>query len=136
MTARLAEAIRYLYPDVSLISDVVVEDDGSGPRIAAWRVPGERPTDQQIADALAAIDSEPPPRRLVVKSLVISRLIEAGNRGGPRCARGRRVRLRPLVGAGQARNLRRRSGGDRAVAVHRRRSGCDLDPRIVVRGLA
>jgi XkdW protein len=86
MTARLAEAIRYLYPDASLIVDVVIEDDGGGPRIAAWRLPGDPPTDQQVADALAAIDAQPPPRRMVAKSLIISRLIEAGKIEAARAA--------------------------------------------------
>jgi XkdW protein len=86
MTARLTEAIRYLYPDASLITDVVVEDDGSGPGIALWRLPGDPPTEQQIADALSAIDSAPPPRRLVAKSLIISRLIEAGRIEAARAA--------------------------------------------------
>jgi XkdW protein len=86
MTARLAEAIRYLYPDASLIVDVVIEDDGGGPRIAAWRLPGDPPTDLQVADALAAIDAQPPPRRLVTKSLITSRLIEAGKIEAARAA--------------------------------------------------
>jgi hypothetical protein len=86
MTARLAEAIRYLYPDASLIVDVVIEDDGGGPRIAAWRLPGDPPTDRQVADALAAIDAQPPPRRLVTKSLITSRLIEAGKIEAARAA--------------------------------------------------
>jgi hypothetical protein len=86
MTARLAEAIRYLHPGASLITDIVVEDDGSGPRIAAWRLPVDPPTEQQIADALSAIDSAPLSRRLVAKSLVISRLIEAGKIEAARAA--------------------------------------------------
>jgi hypothetical protein len=64
----------------------VIEDDGGGPRIAAWRLPGDPPTDQQVADALAAIDAQPPPRRLVAKSLIISRLIEAGKIEAARAA--------------------------------------------------
>jgi hypothetical protein len=86
MTARLAEAIHYLHPEADPIIDFNVTDDGSGPRVTMWKLPGAPPTDQQIADALAAIDSEPPPRRLVVKSLVISRLIEVGKIEAARAA--------------------------------------------------
>jgi hypothetical protein len=78
VTVRLAEAIHYLHPDAELGIDVVVSDDGSGPRISAWSLPDDPPTEQQIADALSAIDSQRPPRRMVAKSLIIFRLIEAG----------------------------------------------------------
>ncbi len=55
MNINFIEAVQYLYPGVSFLKDVIVHDDGLGPYLYQWNLPGEPPTDQQIADAIAAI---------------------------------------------------------------------------------
>jgi len=49
------EAVRRLHPQASLRSDVVIVDrqDGNGPQLVAWNLPGDPPTDDEIAAAMA-----------------------------------------------------------------------------------
>jgi hypothetical protein len=54
---RFAEAVRRGHPNASR-RDVVVRDDGEGPYLAEWNLPGEPPTDAEIDAALAVIDAE------------------------------------------------------------------------------
>ncbi|QEL18516.1 XkdW family protein [Limnoglobus roseus] len=45
----LADALTVLYPAASPLVDYTVADDGTGPRIAAWHLPGLQPTAEQLA---------------------------------------------------------------------------------------
>lgn len=44
-------ALKYLFPDIDLSSDVVIEDDGKGPRIAKWLRAERQPTDAELLAA-------------------------------------------------------------------------------------
>lgn len=54
---RFAEALQHLYPAADLRTDVLVQDDGAGPYLAQWNLPGEPPTAAQIDVALAEVDA-------------------------------------------------------------------------------
>jgi hypothetical protein len=57
---RAAEAIRHLHPGVSFVSgEIILQDDGAGPFIARWGLPGSQPTAQDIINALTVIDTAP-----------------------------------------------------------------------------
>lgn len=47
------EAVKRLYPDVKFIDDVIVWDDGAGPYLKAWKLPGSPPTDAEIDAEMA-----------------------------------------------------------------------------------
>jgi hypothetical protein len=51
------KALRHLYPQADPARDYEVRDDGTGAYIAAWRLPGQPPSAQQIADAILAYDA-------------------------------------------------------------------------------
>ena len=55
-------ALKYLFPSIDFTSDVVIEDDGKGPRIAKWNRPEKQPTAEEIAAAepaaLAAMQAD------------------------------------------------------------------------------
>jgi hypothetical protein len=44
-------ALQYMFPGIDLTRDCILQDDGHGPYIAAWRRPEPRPTDAEIAAA-------------------------------------------------------------------------------------
>ena len=58
---RAAEAISHVHPGVNFIKDVIMQDDGNGPFIAHWGLPGNEPSAQQILAILDVIDNAPPP---------------------------------------------------------------------------
>lgn len=49
------EAVKRLHPSATFVDDVIVQDDsdGRGPYLKAWNLPGEPPTDAEIAAAMA-----------------------------------------------------------------------------------
>jgi hypothetical protein len=49
------DAVAFLNPGVSFLRDVILQDDGEGPYVKAWNLPGSPPTDQEVADALLLI---------------------------------------------------------------------------------
>lgn len=55
-------ALKYLFPGIDLSSDIVIEDDGKGPRIAKWLRAERQPTDAELKAAepaaLAALAAE------------------------------------------------------------------------------
>jgi hypothetical protein len=53
-------AVMYLHPGVSMSEDVVLYDKGDGPMLAVWNLPGDPPTDAEVAAAMAAIVSAGP----------------------------------------------------------------------------
>jgi hypothetical protein len=59
MNEHLWKALAHLYPDADPRRDYEIRDDadGRGPHIAAWRLPGEPPTEAQIAAAITAYDA-------------------------------------------------------------------------------
>lgn len=44
-------ALKYLFPGIDLSADVVIEDDGKGPRIAKWLRAERQPTDAELLAA-------------------------------------------------------------------------------------
>lgn len=44
-------ALKYLFPGIDLSADVVIEDDGKGPRIAKWLRPEKQPTPEELQAA-------------------------------------------------------------------------------------
>lgn len=50
----LSQAILHLHPDADPLRDFTVQDDGKGPFIAAWNLPAEKPTKEELATAWAA----------------------------------------------------------------------------------
>ncbi len=60
---RFMEAVAYIFPDAKLTGlpqarDVRLQNDGDGPYIVYWGIPGPIPTDIEIQAALAAIDQQ------------------------------------------------------------------------------
>lgn len=55
LSPNFVQAVCYLYPTAVIGKDVVLQDDGAGPYLKAWNLPGSPPTDQQIADAVALV---------------------------------------------------------------------------------
>lgn len=55
MNQNLPAVVEYLHPGAFLQGQVVIQDDGAGPYLKVWNLPGSPPTDQEIADAIAAI---------------------------------------------------------------------------------
>lgn len=47
------EAVKRLHPGVKFIDDVIVQDDGKGPFLKAWNLPGNPPTDAEIDAEMA-----------------------------------------------------------------------------------
>lgn len=47
------EAVRRLRPGVDFTRDVIVQDNGQGPFLAAWNLSGSPPTDAEITTAMA-----------------------------------------------------------------------------------
>jgi len=47
------EAVKRLHPEVNFIDDVIVWDDGAGPYLKAWNLPGSPPTDAEIDAEMA-----------------------------------------------------------------------------------
>jgi hypothetical protein len=63
----LAEALKFLRPDIDFLQGCVLQDDGAGPYIKAWRHPELQPTQAEIeaaalpvskAGRIAAINAE------------------------------------------------------------------------------
>lgn len=56
LNPNFVEAVRRLYPGVSFLRDVVMQDnaDGKGPFLAEWNLPGSPPTDAEIATAMTS----------------------------------------------------------------------------------
>lgn len=81
---RFADAVRYLYPQASFITDLRIEDHGEGPTLAVWNLPEPPPTDSEIDALLPALDA--PPRRLISKAVIIDRLIETNKLAAARAA--------------------------------------------------
>lgn len=52
------QAIKRLHPTAEQPHDFEVRDDGNGPYLAVWRVPGPQPTAQQLTDAWTALEAE------------------------------------------------------------------------------
>lgn len=54
--------LKYLFPDIDFASDVVIEDDGKGQRIALWLRQEKQPTPEELQAvepaALAALQAE------------------------------------------------------------------------------
>jgi len=48
-----AEAVRRLYPDAAFFRDVIIQDNGAGPFLAAWKLAGPIPADADITNAMA-----------------------------------------------------------------------------------
>ena len=44
-------ALKYLFPGIDLSADVVIEDDGKGPRIAKWLRPEKQPPPEELQAA-------------------------------------------------------------------------------------
>lgn len=44
-------ALQYLFPGIDLSRDVLIEDDGKGPRIAKWLRAEKQPTDAELLAA-------------------------------------------------------------------------------------
>jgi len=58
MNADAWKAFAYLYPTARPLDDYELRDDGNGVvYLAVWNLPGDPPTAQQIADAIAAYDA-------------------------------------------------------------------------------
>ncbi len=57
---RFMEAVAFIYPNAKLGTrgDVQIVNDGSGPVIARWGIAGPIPTDQEVTDALAVLDTQ------------------------------------------------------------------------------
>lgn len=53
-------AIEYLFPDIDMLNECVLQDDGSGPYIAQWNRPEPQPTQAEIEAAML------PARRVAV----------------------------------------------------------------------
>jgi len=49
-----ADAVNFLYPG-AMGRDVILQDDGAGPYLKAWNLPGNPPTDAEVDAALAQI---------------------------------------------------------------------------------
>jgi hypothetical protein len=47
----IAQSLQHMFPDIDLEREVILQDDGNGPYIAAWRRPEPQPTDAEIAAA-------------------------------------------------------------------------------------
>lgn len=63
----LAEALKFLRPDIDFLQGCVLQDDGAGPYIKAWRRPEPQPTQAEIeaaalpvskAERITAINTE------------------------------------------------------------------------------
>lgn len=71
---RFYEAIAYLFPSAKLgpLGDILVQDDGDGKgrQLLRWDIPAPIPTDQQVIDALATIDSDKATTRARVTSFL------------------------------------------------------------------
>lgn len=57
MTSQIADAIRVLFPSATfgIGGNVRLQDDGAGPYIKAWGLPGNQPTELEIAAATAQV---------------------------------------------------------------------------------
>jgi len=53
----LPNALQHLFPSADPTRDYVVQDDGDGPRIAAWNLPDPQPTLAQLQAASDAYDA-------------------------------------------------------------------------------
>lgn len=52
----IANALTYLFPDASPLRDYTIQDDGSGARIALWRLSAPEPTAAELVAASDAYD--------------------------------------------------------------------------------
>lgn len=57
MAIDLWKAFAHLYPDAVLLVDYVLQDDGAGPYLAMWGLPGDPPTEGEITTAIADYDT-------------------------------------------------------------------------------
>lgn len=73
-------ALQYLFPGIDLASDVVIEDDGSGPRIAAWNRSEPQPTDAEIEAATPAAIAAA--ARAAIKPVTRRQMLTALHRAG------------------------------------------------------
>ena len=48
VTANIVLKLQTLFPGINFIKDVVVQDDGNGPYIAAWRRQEPMPTEEEL----------------------------------------------------------------------------------------
>jgi hypothetical protein len=51
MTQNIAKALQHLFPGTKPGIDYMLQDDGDGPYIKEWNMPGEMPTEDQINQA-------------------------------------------------------------------------------------
>lgn len=61
----LALTLTQMFPGIDLTRDCILQDDGHGPYIAAWRRPEPRPTDAEIA--AAALPAAQAAKRAAIK---------------------------------------------------------------------
>jgi hypothetical protein len=53
----LWKALAHLYPDAEPLRDYAIVDEGAGPYIAVWSLPGEPPTQAELDAAIVAYDA-------------------------------------------------------------------------------
>jgi hypothetical protein len=53
----IPNALLYLFPDADPLADYEIQDDGNGPYISAWHLPGPQPTPEQLQAASDAVDA-------------------------------------------------------------------------------
>jgi hypothetical protein len=71
---KFIEAVRRLYPSANFVRDVELQDDGEGPYLKSWNLPGGPPTDAEI-DAVMA---QPPPPEPITKRQALLYLLSIG----------------------------------------------------------
>lgn len=77
MHPRFHDAVALLHPGVDFRSDLRVENDGDGPKLAAWNLPGEPPTAAEIDALLPVLDAPPVPLSVPAAAAKIA-LLRAG----------------------------------------------------------
>jgi len=73
-------ALQYLFPGIDLSRDVLIEDDGKGPRIAKWLRAEKQPTDAELLAAEPAALAAA--ARAAIKPVTRRQMLTALHRAG------------------------------------------------------
>lgn len=80
----LSTALSHLYPGIDFLSECILQDDGSGPYIAAWHRPEPQPTLAEIDAAI--LPAQLAAARAAIKPVAATQIRIALNQAGLRSA--------------------------------------------------
>lgn len=68
-----SQSLRHMFPNIDFERDVILQDNGDGPYIAAWRRPEPQPTDAEIA--AAALPAAKAAKRTEIKAAARAQIL-------------------------------------------------------------